>query len=63
MFQPVEALEGCPKNSTTIVLSHNPASAKEIAFNDALLRVDLILSGQLVEFYFLFNVEMIGVFW
>ncbi|VBB32969.1 unnamed protein product [Acanthocheilonema viteae] len=44
-FQPVEALKDCPKNSTTIVLSHNPASAKEIAFNDAHLRVDLILSG------------------
>ncbi|VDK89329.1 unnamed protein product [Litomosoides sigmodontis] len=44
-FQPVEALKGCPKNSTTVVLSHNPASAKEIAFNDAHSRVDLILSG------------------
>uniref|UniRef100_A0A1I7V785 Metallophos domain-containing protein n=1 Tax=Loa loa TaxID=7209 RepID=A0A1I7V785_LOALO len=45
MFHPVEALKGCPQNSTTIMLSHNPASAKEIAFNDAHLRVDLILSG------------------
>lgn len=44
-FQPVEALKGCPQNTTTIVLSHNPASAKEIAFNSAHLRVDLILSG------------------
>uniref|UniRef100_A0A8R1TNN6 Calcineurin-like phosphoesterase domain-containing protein n=1 Tax=Onchocerca volvulus TaxID=6282 RepID=A0A8R1TNN6_ONCVO len=45
MFEPVEALKGCPQNTTTIVLSHNPASTKEIAFNDAHLRVDLILSG------------------
>ncbi|MCP9263474.1 hypothetical protein DINM_006756 [Dirofilaria immitis] len=44
-FEPIEALNGCPQNSTTIVLSHNPTSAKEIAFNDAHLRVDLILSG------------------
>uniref|UniRef100_A0A158Q8Q3 Metallophos domain-containing protein n=1 Tax=Elaeophora elaphi TaxID=1147741 RepID=A0A158Q8Q3_9BILA len=45
LFQPVEALKGCPENTTTIVLSHNPASAEEIAFNNAHLRVDLILSG------------------
>lgn len=44
-FQPLEALRGCAQNSTTIVLSHNPASAHEIAYNDAHLRVDLIVSG------------------
>uniref|UniRef100_A0A915Q522 Calcineurin-like phosphoesterase domain-containing protein n=1 Tax=Setaria digitata TaxID=48799 RepID=A0A915Q522_9BILA len=45
MFEPVKALKGCSQDSATIVLSHNPSSAKEIAFNDARLRVDLILSG------------------
>lgn len=44
-FNAVEALRGCPPNRTTIVLSHNPASAKEIVHNNARLRVDLILSG------------------
>ncbi|VDK27501.1 unnamed protein product [Gongylonema pulchrum] len=44
-FQPVRALKGCAQNSTVIVLSHNPASAQKIAFNDAHLRVDLIVSG------------------
>ncbi|VDN01492.1 unnamed protein product [Thelazia callipaeda] len=44
-FDPVKALRNCPQTSPTIVLSHNPASAKEIAFNKAHLRVDLILSG------------------
>lgn len=57
LFQPVKALKDCPKNTTTIVLSHNPASTKKIAFNDAHLRVDLILSGYL---HLSTHLEMIG---
>ncbi|MFH4977013.1 hypothetical protein AB6A40_003722 [Gnathostoma spinigerum] len=44
-FDVLEALRGCNQTKPVIVLSHNPISAKEIAFNRENLRVDLILSG------------------
>ncbi|VDN53977.1 unnamed protein product [Dracunculus medinensis] len=44
-FEIERAIENCDQNSPVIILSHNPASAKEIAFNIRNLRVDLILSG------------------
>lgn len=44
-FDAVVALRGCDQSAPVIVLSHNPASAKDITFNSENLRVDLILSG------------------
>uniref|UniRef100_A0A915BPK5 Calcineurin-like phosphoesterase domain-containing protein n=1 Tax=Parascaris univalens TaxID=6257 RepID=A0A915BPK5_PARUN len=44
-FDAVVALRGCDQSAPVIVLSHNPASAKDITFNRENLRVDLILSG------------------
>ncbi|KHN84870.1 Lamin-1 [Toxocara canis] len=44
-FDAVRALQKCDQTAPVVVLSHNPASAKEIAFNSENLRADLILSG------------------
>ncbi|CAI4225269.1 unnamed protein product [Auanema sp. JU1783] len=43
-MEPATAIQSCPKNMTTILMAHNPASVKDISEED-LKNVDLILSG------------------